>query len=161
MEILTEAAFQNGLNVLIDGSLRDHAWYTSYFKRIKEEYPKRKLGILHITAPHELVLQRAKKRGERTGRMIPESILNATLEQVPRSVAILAPLVDYSCTINNDVQGVDDDLSLLETSTGDTSWEAFTKNWMQMCAWVPANKRESLKRREVKRVGEELTGAEL
>jgi len=158
VEILTEAAFQQGLNVLVDGSLRDHEWYTGYFKRIKETYPKRKIGILHVTAPREMVLERARLRGKKTGRIIPEAILNAALDQVPKSVKILAPLADYTCEIENSVQSEGDDITLVKTSDGDgrTTWEAFTKVWMQVCAWVPMNKRQSLQRRETKRVEDAL-----
>ena len=52
------------MNVWVDGSLRDHEWYSGYFKRIKDDYPKRKLGILHVSAPRELVVERARRRGE-------------------------------------------------------------------------------------------------
>jgi len=161
VEILTEAAFREGKNVLVDGSLRDHEWYSSYFKRIQNEYPTRKIGILHITAPRAMVFERAKKRGESTGRMIPEEILENSLEQVPLSVSILSPLVDFSCEIDNSVISKDDDIKLVKTSTRDLSWDGFNSVWLQTCAWVPKSKRASLQRRENNRLHEVLDGAEL
>ena len=49
------------------------------------------------------------------------------MEQVPRSVKILAPLVDYYAEINN-AQDVDDiELIKPEGST----WEEFRQQWIQ------------------------------
>ena len=61
-EILTLAALQAGKNVLVDGSLRDHEWYTGYFLRLREEYITLKLAILHIVAPRDAVFKRAAVR---------------------------------------------------------------------------------------------------
>lgn len=61
-EILTLAALQAGNNVLVDGSLRDHEWYTEYFARLRRDYPTFNIAILHITAPRQAVLERAKVR---------------------------------------------------------------------------------------------------
>lgn len=62
VEILTLAALQAGKNVLVDTSLRDSEWYKDYFVRIRKEYPNVKLAILHIDAPREAVLERARVR---------------------------------------------------------------------------------------------------
>lgn len=61
-EILTLAALETGKNVLVDGSLRDSDWYHSYFAQLRQDYPKLRIGILHITAPLEAVLERAAVR---------------------------------------------------------------------------------------------------
>ena len=58
-EILTEAALQRGRNVLVDGTLRNATWYESYFDSLRDRYPQLKIGILHVTAPREAVLERA------------------------------------------------------------------------------------------------------
>jgi predicted kinase len=59
-EIVTAAALQQGHNVLVDGSLRDCAWYRGYFKSLREEYGGLlRIAILHITASREVVFQRA------------------------------------------------------------------------------------------------------
>lgn len=59
-ELITLAALRKGKNVLVDGSLRDTEWYSLYFSNLREEYASLRIGILHVTAPPELVLQRAK-----------------------------------------------------------------------------------------------------
>ena len=54
------------------------------------------------------------------------------LEQVPRSVKILAPLVDYFCELNN-APDKDD----IEIMTHGEDWDSFRSHWLQLCAWVP------------------------
>ena len=61
-EILTEAALRQGANVLVDGSLRNATYYASYFQNLRVRYPHYKIGILHVTAPREAVLERAMVR---------------------------------------------------------------------------------------------------
>lgn len=55
-----------------------------------------------MTAAKDTVLARARQRGETTKRVVPDEVLLASLEQTPRAVAELAPLVDYCVTIDND-----------------------------------------------------------
>jgi len=100
-EILTLAGLQAGKNVMVDGSLRDSDWYQIYFAQLRREYDGIRIAILHIDAPRDAVIQRAKERGEATGRVIPMKTLLMALEQVPRSVKILGPLADYFCKLNN------------------------------------------------------------
>lgn len=123
-EILTLAALQAGKNVLLDGSLRDWEWYKGYFARLREEFPAVRQAILHVTAPREVVFRRAAERAIATGRVVPARVLEATLEQVPRSVEILAPLVDYYAELNN---AAEVQLVKPEGST----WEDFRDIWNQ------------------------------
>lgn len=58
-EILTWAALNEGKNVLVDGSLRDHEWYKEYFQHLRHQYNDLHIAILHITASREAVLERA------------------------------------------------------------------------------------------------------
>jgi predicted kinase len=59
-EILTEAALERGQNVLVDGSLRDAAWYQNYFAVLRRSFPKIRIGIIHVTAPTDAIIERAK-----------------------------------------------------------------------------------------------------
>ena len=123
-EILTLAALQAGKNVLQDGSLRDSEWYKAYFARLREEFPAVRQAILHVTAPRDAVLRRAADRAIETGRWVPTRVLEAALEQVPRSVEILGPLVDYYAELNNA-----DEVKLVKP-IGST-WEHFRDIWIQ------------------------------
>ncbi|KAG7356058.1 zeta toxin family protein [Nitzschia inconspicua] len=131
-EILTLAALQVGKNVLQDGSLRDSEWYRTYFERLRREFPKVRQAIIHVTAPREAVFQRAEARAKMTGRVVPRELLEKTLAQVPKSVEILAPLVDYYAEINNPPDS--EDVELVKP-TGST-WEEFRRQWVQDVAYA-------------------------
>lgn len=140
VEILTLAALQAGKNALVDGSLRDWEWYSSYFDRLRNQYPTLKIALLHIVAPKEAIFARAKARGDETGRYIPEETLQLALEQVPKSVEILRNKVDYYCKLNNAP-----DLDDIEILTRGLDWEGFKRTWQQTCAWIPKVKNNAKK----------------
>lgn len=135
-EILALAGLQAGKNVLVDGSLRDSDWYQVYFKRLRDEFPNLRLAILHVTAPREAVFQRAASRAIKTGRVVPQETLIAAIEQVPRSVKILSPLVDYFAELDNDPATPE-----IELTTGGETWEHFESQWVQTCAWIPSRRK--------------------
>jgi predicted kinase len=139
-EILTLAGLRSGKNVLVDGSLRDAEWYKGYLHRLRQEFPNNRQAIIHVTAPREAVFQRAAARAMTTGRIVPKEVLEEALDQVPRSVRVLEPLVDYFCEINN-APGAPD----LELLTEGETWETFESKWVQTCAWIP-NRRQFLRR---------------
>jgi len=85
-----------------------------------------RIAIIHVVADRTEVLRRAKRRAEETGREVPTDILLKTLDTVPKSVAKLAPLVDYTICINNDG-------SEPFPCTEDMSWSTFTRQWAQTC----------------------------
>jgi predicted kinase len=103
-EILSVAALERGLNVLKDGSLRDAQWYVNYFSKLRHSFPGIQLGIIHVTAPIEIVHERVKKRAEQTGRIVPRDVLERAIVEVPRSVYILKHLVDFFLEIDNSIQ---------------------------------------------------------
>jgi len=126
-ELIILAALKKGKNVLVDGSLRDHKWYSSYFSNLREEYSGLRIAILHITASRDLVFKRAKSRAQDTGRVVPHETIELSFEQVPRSVAALRPMSDYHAElINND-----------EIELNNESWESFVNQWIQTCAFKP------------------------
>jgi len=101
-EIAEAAAFDRSFNLLVDGSLRDHQWYRSLFRRIRRHHKNYRIAILHVTARPETVYQRAGQRSESTGRVVPKAVLDDALYSVPRSVQLLAPYADFVMEINND-----------------------------------------------------------
>jgi len=131
-EILTEAAMQRGHNVLVDGSLWDADWYQEYFKLLRKKYKKLRIAILHITAPREAVFERAAKRAEDTGRVVPLETLEMSLKQVPISVKKLAPMADFFCELDNSPT-----LGEVTMKTEGITWESFRDNWAQACPSVP------------------------
>ena len=69
---------------------------------------------------------RTKDRALLTGRVVPEEVLEMAIEQVPKSVKILGPLVDYFVELRNDSDTPDIEI----VSEGET-WENFASKWVQ------------------------------
>ena len=100
-DIIFEYAINNSMPILVDGSLRDVAYYQTLFNRIRNEFPLYRIGIIHITASREVIFDRATTRAKFLGRVVPKVLLEASIEQVPKSVAILSPLADAVHVISN------------------------------------------------------------
>lgn len=141
-EILTNAALNLGLNVLVDGSLRDAHWYEHYFAILRKSYSHKglKIGILHITAPREAIFERAKMRSKLTRRVVPRETLEETLEKVPWSIEILAPLADFFAELHNSPH--EDGIQLIKMfhkKTIGTGWIAFQDVWNQKSNTTKSN----------------------
>ena len=67
-----------------------------------------------------------QERALQTGRIVPRDLLAKTIEEVPRSVLELAPLVDYHVELMNDPSNPD-----IEIVTPGETWQSFTSNWTQ------------------------------
>jgi predicted kinase len=124
-ELLIQASLRQGRNVLVDGSLRDARWYQTYFDSLRQAYSSSRIAILHVTAPSELVMQRARDRSLQTGRVVPEDTLEDALVKVPRSIEVLRPQCDYFAEIQN--------AESLELIAGG-SWKDFAQTWSQTCS---------------------------
>ena len=67
-----------------------------------------------------------QERALQTGRIVPRDLLAKTIEEVPRSMRKLAPLVDYHVELMNDPSTPD-----IEIVTPGETWQRFTSNWVQ------------------------------
>jgi len=101
VEIAQEAAMRMCKNVWIDGSLRDAVWYRGVFDKMRREHRCYQIAIFHVSAPWEIVCERAASRAQKTGRIVPEADLRASFDQVPLSVRQLAQHVDFVAHIEN------------------------------------------------------------
>ncbi|CAM9804924.1 unnamed protein product [Ectocarpus fasciculatus] len=102
VEIAQELAMSQMKNVWVDGSLRDSEWYEQVFEDIRKTHPTYRIAILYVHASEEQVLERARRRAEETGRVVPEAEIKDSLYRVPRTVAILMPKADFVAHIKND-----------------------------------------------------------
>ena len=75
--------------------------WTGELRRLRRTYPQYKMGIVHVTATWEHVVEREAKRGQITGRRIPPTLLALVYEQVPRAVKHLQRLVDLYVEVDN------------------------------------------------------------
>jgi len=80
-----------------------------------------------------------QERAKSTGRVVPTEVLIAALEQVPKSIGILEPLVDYCVELNNSLDAED-----IELVTESETWETFRAQWRQVCAWLPEDRKKAL-----------------
>ena len=61
-ELTTLAALHSGKNIIVDGALKDTEWYKNFFQSIREEFSNYRIAILHVSAPKELIYERAEVR---------------------------------------------------------------------------------------------------
>ena len=150
-EVMTLRALEEGKNVIVDGSLRDHSWYKVYIRSLKEKFPKLKIGIIEIDASVETVLRLVKSRGDKSGRSVPEQVILDAISKIPDAIKHLTELSDYVCTINNDDR-VEEEFTvgskrverrtasepvLVYSNKHDTSWESFQEVFTMRCAYNP------------------------
>lgn len=82
-----------------------------------------------------LVVVTIQSRARITGRVVPISLLEETMEQVPKSVAILKTKADFFVEVNNAGEE-GDDVQIVQPSNLD--WSAFARAWAPRCAAVPS-----------------------
>lgn len=100
-DVLFEFALSKRLPILVDGSLRNVDYYQELFERIHRDAPSYRIAILHVTADREVIMDRAKRRAEKSGRVVPHDLLEESIKQVPQSVSILSKLADATHVIAN------------------------------------------------------------
>ena len=122
-EIVTLEAMRRSKCLVVDGTLRDRAWYARWFGRVRAEFPEYRIAILMITAPRELIYRRALRRAAVTAREVHADTLDEAIAQVPVSFAALAPLADFTAVLVNE-----DDESPPKLQPPVTH-EAFSRMW--------------------------------
>lgn len=101
-EVLSMDALDDGKNVLVDGSLKDAVWYQIYISSLRKAFPRLKIAIIHVTASESTILGRCRVRAETTGRVVPEAVIQSAIQQIPNTLRLLAPKVDYFATFENE-----------------------------------------------------------
>ncbi len=136
-EIILQVALRNGCNVLMDGSLRDYQWYLKHFESLRYQFHNGhgqgdegssgsgsgsgiNIAIIHVRAPKEAILERAKLRSKITKRIVPTHVLEESIAMVPKSVAILSKHVDFFVELYNGP-----DASDIEIMTEGVTWNMF------------------------------------
>ncbi|KAL7450749.1 hypothetical protein ACHAWC_002612, partial [Mediolabrus comicus] len=71
-EIAQHVAMNNSMDVWVDGSLRNSAWYETELQRIRKLFPQYRIAIISISAPEQMIADNIKRRAIETGRDIPE-----------------------------------------------------------------------------------------
>lgn len=103
-ELIQLYALENNYNLIVDGSLRDHEWYSIYINLIKTQYCLYTIIILFVSASYANILIRNSKRAKLTKRTIPKDCIKDAYIQSPIAFDILKKLVHKHYEINNDTE---------------------------------------------------------
>ena len=106
-EIAQRLAMNNGMDLWIDGSLRQWHWYQQELQRIRRRYPHYLIAIVAIDAPQHLIEQNLEKRAKATGRHVPKDLQYASAQGIERGLRQLTHLVDLIAHVSND--GISDE----------------------------------------------------
>lgn len=101
MEVAQYAAMERRQNVWVDGSLRNADYYARVFEDIRVRYPHYRISIMYIYADEAIIRQRIKIRAERTGRNVPENLIQSSLGAMDKALNKLTPLCDFVARIDN------------------------------------------------------------
>jgi len=100
-ELTQEVAMMGSQNIWIDGSLGDHEWYTMVFQQIRARFQKYRIALIYVYCDREQLVERIKKRGRMTGRIVPMRKLEESIQKTREAVDVLSPLTDFSAKIDN------------------------------------------------------------
>jgi hypothetical protein len=103
-QMLQYIILDTGRSMIIDGSMRDLEWHTYYIQWIREHYPKYHLSLIKVEADLDRVLQRCFKRGQLTGRIIPEDLIIKTISQTQFAFPKYAKLIPSCMIVVNNEQ---------------------------------------------------------
>lgn len=99
---ITEEALHLGFNTVYMTSLRYTPGAINMVQWIRRWYPDYQIQIVSVRSPFRFLNDRNVARFQRSGRLVPIEIIEASTREVDRSVRALEPLVDGVITIAND-----------------------------------------------------------
>eukprot|EP00941_MAST-03F_sp_MAST-3F-sp1_P001119 g1119.t1 len=101
-EIAQELGLRGGQNLWIDGSLRDGNWFSQVFTSLRQRFPQYRIAIFYVYCSEKEVRRRVAKRAKETGRVVPEAMIQMSLDSPDRSIRLLTPKCDFVARINNE-----------------------------------------------------------
>lgn len=99
-------ALSIGKNILVDGSLRHADYFRRLIGTVRKNFPQYTISIVFVDAGEATIMERVKRRSERIGRMVPNSVLQDALAKVKLSFKSLGELVDVTIEIENEAKPV-------------------------------------------------------
>lgn len=99
--IVWEILFSTNICLWFDTSLRHGVFFENMFNNIHLRFPSYKIALLNIQCDPKIVFERARKRIQITGRHVPESDIQQSIDQVPKSMQLLKDLADVVIHIDN------------------------------------------------------------
>eukprot|EP00485_Elphidium_margaritaceum_P001344 CAMPEP_0202701618 /NCGR_PEP_ID=MMETSP1385-20130828/14695_1 /ASSEMBLY_ACC=CAM_ASM_000861 /TAXON_ID=933848 /ORGANISM="Elphidium margaritaceum" /LENGTH=340 /DNA_ID=CAMNT_0049359073 /DNA_START=56 /DNA_END=1078 /DNA_ORIENTATION=- len=99
--IIWELLSSSHVSIWMDSSLRHGSFFEGMFKNINMRFPAYKIALLNVVCDPSTVFERAIQRTQITGRHVPESDIQQSIDEVPRSVQTLSTLADVVIHIDN------------------------------------------------------------
>ena len=81
-ELLVHVALHRGYDVIIDSAMIDLQWQVHYIEQLRREYPRLRIGLIHVTASRDIIQERVMKRNQSSHRFVPLHIMNLYFEKV-------------------------------------------------------------------------------
>ena len=102
-ELITTIALNGKLDVLVDGSLSNYAWYSEYINQLRTTYGRNNLsiGLIYVTASISTIFKRLDIRSNQTGRIVPRHVISRAIQRIPISIEQLQHHVDCFIEIEN------------------------------------------------------------
>lgn len=125
-EIIVWQILQLQVCIWFDSSLMHQSFFEGMFSRIHLEYPDiYRIALFHIHAysNSKIIFERAAKRSLVTNRIVPQSDIQRSIEQVPISVNNLRSFVDCIIDIDNESNEVNAKLMKIQMNNFDFSGE--------------------------------------
>jgi len=99
--VIWEILHSTNVCLWLDSSLRHSAFFVQMFNNIHSRFPSHRIGLINVQCDSDIVFERAKKRAKTTGRVVPESDIQQSIEAVPASIELLKDLADVVVHIDN------------------------------------------------------------
>eukprot|EP00301_Raphidiophrys_heterophryoidea_P006514 c12624_g1_i4.p1 GENE.c12624_g1_i4~~c12624_g1_i4.p1 ORF type:complete len:650 (-),score=176.97 c12624_g1_i4:284-2233(-) len=128
-EIAQMKAMYMNQNVWVDTTLKEYVWFGHKFDEYRKKFPQYRIAIFYITAPREKILQRVAERAQKTGRAVPNALVEYSLEGLPRALEFLTPKVDFVARVSNERDGAAPVLQAVQVVDSSGSWNIIRQNF--------------------------------
>ena len=102
VEIAQEASLRMGASLWVDGSLSNTEWTLAHMDRIRRDHPEYQIGVFHVTAQEQTIMERCAKRATTTGRVVPPEKIRQSIRGSAETISRLhPPRVDFAAVLCN------------------------------------------------------------
>ena len=99
--VIWEILHSTNVCLWMDSSLQHSQFFLNMFTKIHQRFPSHRIGIVNVQCDRDIVFERAKKRAKSTGRVVPESDIQHSIDAVPESIEVLKDLANVVVHIDN------------------------------------------------------------
>ena len=99
--IIWEILHSTEICLWMDSSLRHSQFFLAMFEDIHSRFPSHRIGLVNVECDTKTVFERAIKRAKVSGRFVPESDIQQSIDEVPASILALKDTADVVVHIDN------------------------------------------------------------